>query len=599
MRSIQRFPPVALLATLFGCGFGAHLAATERANELPVSTPVKPLTAPRVDPTPQRAPMMVRNEPPPATLPDERLPQYRMGYRVKEDLSTRELEKGEIRFVLLSPGHADRSPGHDDASPANDDGSPGHDDGVTQPLLCRVTVRIDGAPFTKARETRRAALRDAVGANEESPEETNDSSPRKASTDSPEASTVEVPEVGSPSDQSDTESSADVTDDGDSEESEPDEAEVNAPTAPSYQLTTDADALLRRYAEATGETIQDGETEWILTHWTDGPQVLWLHPYFQSFRADQRPAYRVIDRDRDGAVSSDELASSVEAFQKCDLNRDDIVDVIEIANVAGKLRELDADPVITDPVWLTMSDLSRVDTNAPTLRTALDRFDSDHDGRFSREELASLRGRDPDIDLLVDFDTGNAAESKLSVRAVAPELDATVNAGLLVEGVQVKIGHTNLLFSAVQGAASEQVSLGAVIDGYPLLPELDPNDDGRFTIRELRDLESRVRHFDTDQDGQLTPAETTPPIRVCIGLGATVHRELAAIRSIKRTDLPAMSVGPDWFVRMDRNRDNDLARNEFPGTDEQFAMLDADGDQLISADEATKSDKASSTSQPD
>ena len=37
---------------------------------------------------------------------------------------------------------------------------------------------------------------------------------------------------------------------------------------------------------------------------------------------------------------------------------------------------------------------------------------------------------------------------------------------------------------------------------------------------------------------------------------------------------------------MDRNKDNDLTRGEFPGTDEQFAAIDADGDELISAEEA-------------
>jgi hypothetical protein len=37
---------------------------------------------------------------------------------------------------------------------------------------------------------------------------------------------------------------------------------------------------------------------------------------------------------------------------------------------------------------------------------------------------------------------------------------------------------------------------------------------------------------------------------------------------------------------MDRNKDNDLTRQEFPGTDEQFQQLDADKDELVSADEA-------------
>jgi hypothetical protein len=42
---------------------------------------------------------------------------------------------------------------------------------------------------------------------------------------------------------------------------------------------------------------------------------------------------------------------------------------------------------------------------------------------------------------------------------------------------------------------------------------------------------------------------------------------------------------------MDRNKDNDLTRGEFPGTDEQFAAMDADGDELVSADEALAFDR--------
>ncbi|MEZ6088354.1 MAG: hypothetical protein R3C05_10080 [Pirellulaceae bacterium] len=44
---------------------------------------------------------------------------------------------------------------------------------------------------------------------------------------------------------------------------------------------------------------------------------------------------------------------------------------------------------------------------------------------------------------------------------------------------------------------------------------------------------------------------------------------------------------------MDRNQDSDLSRGEFPGTDEQFAALDADGDLLVSAAEANTYEKQS------
>jgi hypothetical protein len=43
---------------------------------------------------------------------------------------------------------------------------------------------------------------------------------------------------------------------------------------------------------------------------------------------------------------------------------------------------------------------------------------------------------------------------------------------------------------------------------------------------------------------------------------------------------------------MDRNGDGDVSPREFLGTDEEFRLLDADGDGLISADEARRYEAA-------
>jgi hypothetical protein len=48
---------------------------------------------------------------------------------------------------------------------------------------------------------------------------------------------------------------------------------------------------------------------------------------------------------------------------------------------------------------------------------------------------------------------------------------------------------------------------------------------------------------------------------------------------------------PAWFTKMDRNGDGDVSRREFLGTEEEFKMLDADGDGLISPEEAEKADR--------
>jgi hypothetical protein len=46
--------------------------------------------------------------------------------------------------------------------------------------------------------------------------------------------------------------------------------------------------------------------------------------------------------------------------------------------------------------------------------------------------------------------------------------------------------------------------------------------------------------------------------------------------------------GPAWFRAMDRNNDGDVSLKEFIGPLERFKEIDADGDGLISPDEAER-----------
>ena len=60
--------------------------------------------------------------------------------------------------------------------------------------------------------------------------------------------------------------------------------------------------------------------------------------------------------------------------------------------------------------------------------------------------------------------------------------------------------------------------------------------------------------------------------------------------SYEASDEDYPTAGPLWFRKMDKNRDGDVSRREFLGTDEQFRQIDADGDGLISAEEAERYD---------
>ena len=116
----------------------------------------------------------------------------------------------------------------------------------------------------------------------------------------------------------------------------------------------------------------------------------------------------------------------------------------------------------------------------------------------------------------------------------------------------------------------------------------DADGDGQLSVRELRAFWDNVT-FGTHLNGAVPRRDllasrprtytfdfapgtaTRPPVR------------------LKKADPPAS--GPAWFSALDRNGDGDVSRREFPGTDAQFRLYDADRDGLISADEATAGDR--------
>jgi len=52
----------------------------------------------------------------------------------------------------------------------------------------------------------------------------------------------------------------------------------------------------------------------------------------------------------------------------------------------------------------------------------------------------------------------------------------------------------------------------------------------------------------------------------------------------------AISKGPLWFQRMDRNGDGYVSMREFLGRKEEFQRIDSDGDGLISPEEADRAE---------
>jgi hypothetical protein len=104
-----------------------------------------------------------------------------------------------------------------------------------------------------------------------------------------------------------------------------------------------------------------------------------------------------------------------------------------------------------------------------------------------------------------------------------------------------------------------------------------------------------ITKFDRDGDGLLALAEVPKQYQMQFAQGGgsgngagfiavPIGMERAPPRGPEPTE------GPMWFRKWDRNRDGDLSRREFNGTDEEFRKIDRDGDGLISREEAEKFD---------
>jgi Ca2+-binding EF-hand superfamily protein len=131
--------------------------------------------------------------------------------------------------------------------------------------------------------------------------------------------------------------------------------------------------------------------------------------------------------------------------------------------------------------------------------------------------------------------------------------------------------------------------LTAVDRGRRLFEMLDADHDGQLGVRELRSAWVRLAPWDRDGDGCISPDEVPRQFQLTLsqgplrlGTGDGVFPPIG-----RRVDRRR---GPLWFRKMDRNRDGDVSRSEFLGTEEDFKRIDTDGDGLIDPDEAERAD---------
>jgi Ca2+-binding EF-hand superfamily protein len=321
------------------------------------------------------------------------------------------------------------------------------------------------------------------------------------------------------------------------------------------------------------------------------------------------PAVDEIDEKK---LSRADLGLDDDTFARLDTNRDGVLDAAELAAFAKRRPDAElvlrvgqvgsghqavtaggAPPVLAGKLEIR-PDVARLDMGRTRvdLRTTGSYQTDRLSGILRQQLLAQFRQADKDNNGYLDEKEARASRVFASLyRAIDRDRDGKIYENEVV-------AYLDEMVELQRRAQSACVSVVLTNQSRGLFDLLDVDRDGRLSVRELRGAVKLLDQLDKQHKGYLTKTDLPYSYQLTLRRGPATSGAIgnaAAVFDLYRTTDgadggPELTAGPMWFRKMDRNRDGDVSRREFLGTDEQFRQIDTDGDGLISAAEAERYD---------
>ena len=347
------------------------------------------------------------------------------------------------------------------------------------------------------------------------------------------------------------------------------------------------------------------ELRWLLAQFIPGPTLLCQNQSYSVKRGRIAPLWQLADANQDDILDEEEQNRLSSLVKQADQDRDQILNESELLAATNKITHVPA--LFNWPLELIVisrspsndRDLSRRSVSKLYSHQAQNENSSYahwlHKHNLNGTELLTfkhLQSLSSDLTLKINFSSSQTGvDSKIELLSESPLLKTNANSTTLLlesDSAQLEISGWTDQTNSWSDNLLGQLSIGAALDGSPLFRQCDTDGDRRLSVREQSEIPAILEALDVNKDGQLTPQEVKVPIRLALATGPVVHQVLSHPVGISRETKTSEPVplAPDWFLGMDENKDNDLSRQEFLGSDEQFSQLDGNKDGLVDVKEA-------------